>query len=101
MNSLSVAEHAMMLILACAKPGIRAGRAVRIGPLGGAIGGRPTTLRICARSSSATAAAEAIWRGWQEGSVEPAATLAASSVQNAIGVFAGRLDPDLIVNKDF
>jgi D-3-phosphoglycerate dehydrogenase len=31
-NSLSVAEHAMMLILACAKQAIRADRAVRTGP---------------------------------------------------------------------
>ncbi len=33
-NSLSVAEHAMMLILACAKQAIRADRAVRSGPWG-------------------------------------------------------------------
>jgi D-3-phosphoglycerate dehydrogenase len=33
-NSLSVAEHAMMLILACAKQAIRADRAVRTGPWG-------------------------------------------------------------------
>jgi len=31
-NSLSVAEHAMMLILACAKQALRADRAVRMGP---------------------------------------------------------------------
>jgi len=33
-NSLSVAEHAMMLILACAKQAIRADRSVRAGPWG-------------------------------------------------------------------
>ncbi len=33
-NSLSVAEHAMMLILACAKQAIRADRSVRTGPWG-------------------------------------------------------------------
>ena len=47
-NSLSVAEHAMMLILACAKQAIRADRSVRSGHGGGATGLRPARFRASA-----------------------------------------------------
>jgi D-3-phosphoglycerate dehydrogenase len=95
-NSLSVAEHAIMLILACAKQVIRADRAVRSGPWGwrnrleaGEISGKRLLIIGYGRSGRHLArmaegfAMEVrafdpflVERGWPEGSVTPAATLA-------------------------
>ena len=95
-NSLSVAEHAMMLILACAKQVIRADRAVRSGPWGwrnrleaGEISGKRLLIIGFGRSGRHLARmAEGfgmelrafdpflVERGWPEGAVAPAASLA-------------------------
>ncbi len=95
-NSLSVAEHAIMLILACAKQVIRADRAVRSGPWGwrnrleaGEISGKRLLIIGYGRSGRHLARlAEGfrmearafdpflVERGWPEGPVSPAATLA-------------------------
>lgn len=94
-NSLSVAEHAMMLILACAKQAIRADRAVRAGPWGwrnaleaGEISGKRLLIVGYGRSGRHLAdMAEGfrmeirafdpilVERGWPEGTVSPAASL--------------------------
>ena len=95
-NSLSVAEHAIMLILACAKQVIRADRAVRSGPWGwrnrleaGEISGKNLLIIGYGRSGRHLARmAEGfemevrafdpllVERGWPEGSVTSADTLA-------------------------
>jgi D-3-phosphoglycerate dehydrogenase / 2-oxoglutarate reductase len=95
-NSLSVAEHAMMLILACAKQVLRADRAVRSGPWGwrnkleaGEISGKRLLIIGYGRSGRHLAQmAEGfrmevrafdpflVERGWPEGPVAPAASLA-------------------------
>jgi len=95
-NSLSVAEHAMMLILACAKQAIRADRAVRTGPWrwrnrleAGEISGKRLLIIGYGRSGRLLAKmAEGfrmearafdpflVERGWPEGPVLPATTLA-------------------------
>ena len=95
-NSLSVAEHAIMLILACAKQVIRADRAVRSGPWewrnrleAGEISGKRLLIIGYGRSGRHLARmAEGFrtevqafdpflaQRGWPEGPVSPAATLA-------------------------
>jgi D-3-phosphoglycerate dehydrogenase len=95
-NSLSVAEHAIMLILACAKQVIRADRAVRSGPWGwrnrleaGEISGKRLLIIGYGRSGRHLAQmAEGfrmevrafdpflVDRGWPEGPVMPADTLA-------------------------
>ena len=67
-NSPSVADPAIMLILACEKQVIRADRAVRSGPGGGATGWRPAKFRASVCSSSDTVAADVIWRGWRQAS---------------------------------
>ena len=83
-NSRSVAEHAIAFLLASAKRLIRAERAVREGPWG--------------------------WRNTLEpGDISEKNLLIVGdgrsgrhlATQNVLDVFAGRLDPDLIVNKDF
>jgi D-3-phosphoglycerate dehydrogenase / 2-oxoglutarate reductase len=95
-NSLSVAEHAIMLVLACAKRLIRADRAVRTGPWewrnrleAGEISGRRLLIVGYGRSGRHLARmAEGfrmeirafdpflVERGWPEGAVTPVATLA-------------------------
>jgi D-3-phosphoglycerate dehydrogenase / 2-oxoglutarate reductase len=95
-NSLSVAEHAMMLILACAKQLIRANRAVRSGPWGwrnrlesGEISGKRLLIIGYGRSGRHLARMAAgfemevrafdpflVERRWPEGPVAPAMTLA-------------------------
>jgi D-3-phosphoglycerate dehydrogenase / 2-oxoglutarate reductase len=95
-NSLSVAEHAMMLILACAKQVLRADRAVRSGPWGWRnkleaveISGKRLLIIGYGRSGRHLAQmAEGfrmevrafdpflVERGWPEGPVAPAASLA-------------------------
>ena len=95
-NSLSVAEHAMMLILACAKQVLRADRAVRSGPWGwrnkleaAEISGKRLLIIGYGRSGRHLAQmAEGfrmevrafdpflVERGWPEGPVAPAASLA-------------------------
>lgn len=95
-NSLSVAEHAMMLILACAKQAIRADRSVRTGPWGwrnrleaGEISGKRLLIIGYGRSGRHLARmAEGfgmdirafdpflVESGWPDGTVQPAATLA-------------------------
>ncbi len=95
-NSLSVAEHAMMLILACAKQAIRADRSVRTGPWGwrnrleaGEISGKRLLILGYGRSGRHLARmAEGfgmdirafdpflVESGWPDGTVPPVATLA-------------------------
>jgi len=95
-NSMSVAEHAMMLILACAKQAIRADRAVRTGPWGwrngleaGEISGKRLLTIGYGRSGRQLAKiAEGfsmeirafdpflVENGWPEGAVSPAVSLA-------------------------
>lgn len=95
-NSLSVAEHAMTLILACAKQLIRSDRAVRSGPWGWRnqleateISGKRLLVVGFGRSGRRLARmAEAfsmeirafdpflVKQGWPDGAVRPAATLA-------------------------
>jgi D-3-phosphoglycerate dehydrogenase len=95
-NSLSVAEHAMMLILACAKQAIRADRSVRSGQWGwrnrleaGEISGKRLLLVGYGRSARRLARmAEGfsmeirafdpflVESGWPEGTASPAASLA-------------------------
>jgi D-3-phosphoglycerate dehydrogenase / 2-oxoglutarate reductase len=95
-NSLSVAEHAMMLILACAKQAIRADRAVRVGPWGwrnrleaGEISGKRLLILGYGRSGRQLARmAEGFGmgirafdpvlakNGWPDGNVSPVASLA-------------------------
>ena len=95
-NSLSVAEHAIMLMLACAKQVIRGDRAVRTGPWGwrnrleaGEISGKGLLIIGYGRSGRHLARiAEGfrmkirafdpflVERGWPEGTVSPAASLA-------------------------
>ena len=94
-NSLSVAEHAMMLILACAKQAIRADRSVRTGPWGwrnlleaGEISGKRLLIVGYGRSGRHLARmAEGFdmevrafdpflaENGWPEGTVSPVASL--------------------------
>jgi D-3-phosphoglycerate dehydrogenase len=94
-NSLSVAEHAMMLILACAKQAIRADRSVRTGPWGwrnrleaGEISGKRLLIIGYGRSGRQLAEmAEGfkmeirafdpilVERGWPEGRVLPVTSL--------------------------
>lgn len=94
-NSLFVTEHAMMLILACAKQAIRADRAVRTGPWGwrnrleaGEISGKRLLIIGYGRSGRQLAEmAEGfrmdiraydpllVERGWPEGPVSPIASL--------------------------
>ena len=95
-NSMSVAEHAMMLILSCAKQTIRADRAVRKGPWGwrnrleaGEISRKRLLIIGYGRSGRQLARmAEGfsmeiqafdpylVRQGWPKGTVSPAATLA-------------------------
>ena len=95
-NSLSVAEHAMMLILACAKQAIRADRSVRTGPWGwrnrleaGEISGKRLLIVGYGRSGRHLARmAEGfdmnirafdpflVASGWPEGQAAPVASLA-------------------------
>jgi D-3-phosphoglycerate dehydrogenase / 2-oxoglutarate reductase len=95
-NSLSVAEHAMMLILACAKQTIRADRSVRAGPWGwrnrleaGEISGKRLLIMGYGRSGRHLAEMAKgfrmdiraydpllVERGWPEGTVSPIASLA-------------------------
>jgi D-3-phosphoglycerate dehydrogenase len=95
-NSLSVAEHAMMLILACAKQMIRADRSVRVGRWGwrnrleaGEISGKRLLIIGYGRSGRHLARmAEGfgmdirafdpflVESGWPDGTVPPAAALA-------------------------
>ena len=95
-NSLSVAEHAMMLILACAKQAIRADRSVRTGPWGwrnrleaGEISGKRLLIVGYGRSGRHLARmAEGfgmdirafdpflVESGWPDGTVPPVAALA-------------------------
>lgn len=95
-NSLSVAEHAMMLILACAKQAIRADRSVRSGQWGwrnrleaGEISGKRLLIVGYGRSGRHLARmAEGfsmeirafdpflVESGWPEGTASPAASLA-------------------------
>jgi D-3-phosphoglycerate dehydrogenase / 2-oxoglutarate reductase len=94
-NSLSVAEHAIMLILACAKQVIRADRAVRSGPWewrnrleAGEISGKRLLIIGYGRSGRHLARMAAgfgmevrafdpfLANGWPEGPVSPIATLA-------------------------
>ena len=95
-NSLSVAEHAIMLILACAKQVIRADRAVRSGPWGwrnrleaGEISGKRLLIIGYGRSGRHLARMAdgfgmevrafdplLVERGWPEESVKPVSALA-------------------------
>ena len=95
-NSVSVAEHAMMMILACAKQLIRSDRAVRTGPWGwrnkleqGEISGKRLLIigygrigRHLARMASGFGMQIAAFdpylaaKGWPEGNVAPVSTLA-------------------------
>lgn len=95
-NSLSVAEHAMMLMLACAKQAIRADRAVRSGAWGwrnqleaGEISGKRLLIIGCGRSGRKLAEMAKgfqmeirafdpflVERGWPRGPASPIATLA-------------------------
>ena len=95
-NSLSVAEHAMMLILACAKRLIRADRSVRAGPWGwrnrleaGEISGKHLLIIGYGRRGRHLARMAEGFRmqmrafdpflvkqGWPDGPVAPVATLA-------------------------
>ncbi len=95
-NSLSVAEHAMMLILACAKQAIRADRSVRAGPWGwrnrleaGEISGKRLLIVGYGRSGRHLARMAQgfdmdirafdpflVKSGWPEGPASPVASLA-------------------------
>jgi D-3-phosphoglycerate dehydrogenase / 2-oxoglutarate reductase len=95
-NSLSVAEHAMMLILACAKRLVRADRSVRQGPWGwrnalesSEISGKRLLIIGYGRSGRQLAEMAGgfkmqirafdpilVKRGWPEGPVSPVASLA-------------------------
>jgi len=65
-NSHSVAEHVMLLVLACAKSLTRARCALVHGS--GETGLRPPTYPANDCSSSVTAVSDATWRAWRRGS---------------------------------
>jgi len=121
-NSLSVAEHAMMLILACAKQAIRADRSVRTGPWGwrnrleaGEISGRRLLIVGYGRSGRHLARmAEGfgmkirafdpflLGQGWPEGDVSPAATLTEGLAwADVVSVHAPKSERPILGAKEF
>jgi D-3-phosphoglycerate dehydrogenase len=121
-NSLSVAEHAMMLILACAKHLIRADRAVRTGPWGwrnrlepGEISRKRLLIIGYGRSGRQMAQmAEGfrmeirafdpflVERGWPEGAVAPVADLAEGlGWADVVSLNAPKAGPPILGAEEF
>ena len=121
-NSLSVAEHAMMMILACAKQAIRADRAVRSGNWGwrnrleaGEISGKRLLIVGFGRSGRHLARMARGFemdvrafdpflaeKGWPEGTVQPVASLSDGLAwADAISVNVPKAGQPLLTSREF